>query len=172
MDMSLYPAERLNMGLSAGAIAASFAFATPHFASSLALGAAMEAMNFRFLHRAGDLLVGRIVDGAGPWVGVLGMRMGLLCGGLVAALVAGADPLGLVIGLSLAMPATVIAALRNPPEFIEQPLAEVPAPDDPSWDQYSVWRVDSIEPRDEESDAAEYLPRDARDAEESEETRW
>ena len=53
--MKLYPAERLNMGISAGAIAASLAVTTPLFASSLALGAAMEAVNFRFLHRAGEL---------------------------------------------------------------------------------------------------------------------
>lgn len=139
--MNLYPAERINMGISAGAIAASFAFATPHFASSLALGAALEALNFRFLHGAGELLFGGVVNGSGPWVGVLGMRMGLFCGGLVAALLAGAHPLGLVIGLSLAMPATVIAALRHRPEIIDQPLATVPAPDDPSWDQYSVWRA-------------------------------
>jgi hypothetical protein len=153
--MNIYPAERLNMGISAGAIAASFAFATPHFASSLALGAAIEAVNFRFLHRASELLFHGVMSGGGPWVGVLGMRMGILSGGLIAALVAGADALGLVIGLSLAMPATVISALRHRPEIIEQPLADVPAPDDPSWDEFNVWRAGLDGPEEEEREASE-----------------
>ena len=169
--MNIYPAERVNMGISAGAIAASFAFATPHFASSLALGAALEAMKFRFLHRASELLFGGVVAGSGPWVGVLGMRMGLFCGGLVAALFAGADPLGLVIGISIAMPATVIAALRHRPEIIDQPLAEVPPPDDPWWDHYSVWRAGPVEVN-EDSDANDDLEADSSGGCESEETRW
>ena len=49
--MKLERVERLNLGLSAGAVAASFAIATPHFATSLALGAFLEAMNFGAMHR-------------------------------------------------------------------------------------------------------------------------
>ena len=145
--MKLYPAERINMGLSAGAIATSFAIATPHFASSLALGAALEAMNFRFLHGSADLLFGRVVASGGAWVGVLALRLGLLCVGIAGAMIAGADPLGLVLGLSIAMPATVISALFDRPEVIEQPLEEVPPVDDPSWDEFSVWRVGDVSDR-------------------------
>lgn len=138
--MKLHPAERLNMGISAGAVAASFAIATPHFASSLALGAALEALNFRFLHSSAEFVFAGVVRASGPWVGVLALRLTLLCAGIGAAMWAGAHPLGLVLGLSLTMPATVITALWNRPEVIEQPLATVPPPDDPSWDQYSIWR--------------------------------
>jgi len=102
--MKLYPAERLNMGISAGAVAASWAVTTPEFAGSLALGAAIEAVNFRFLHRAGEGLFEGVINGSGPWVSVLFMRFGLLAGGIWAAIALGANPLALVIGLSLVMP--------------------------------------------------------------------
>ncbi len=62
---------------------------------------------------------------------------------------AGADPIGLVLGLSLVMPATVMAAYWNRPAVGEHELEAPLAPDDPSWDEYSVWRA--AEPmRDEE----------------------
>ncbi len=63
---------------------------------------------------------------------------------------AGAHPLGLVLGLSIAMPATIFAALWNRPEIVEQALQEVPPPDDASWDQYSVWRADERADLDDE----------------------
>jgi hypothetical protein len=137
--MKLYPAEKLNMGIGAGAIAASFAIASPHFAGSLAIGAALEAVNFRFLHRTAEALFTGVVNGGGPWVVVLVLRLGLVFGGIIAAMLSGADPVGLVIGLSLAMPATVIAAVVGRPEHV--PVEPAPAldPADPSWDAYSVW---------------------------------
>jgi hypothetical protein len=148
--MKLYPAERINMGISAGAIAASFAFATPHFAGSLALGAALQALNFRFLHGTAEALFGGVVGGSGPWVAVLGLRFGILGLGIAAAMLAGADPLGMVIGLSIAMPASVATALWNRPEVVEQaPNAALP-PDDSSWDQYSVWRAAEREEEEDE----------------------
>ncbi len=150
--MKLYPAERLNMGISAGAVAASFAFATPHFASSLALGAAMEALNFRFLHGGAEMLFTGVVNGGKPWIAVLGLRLSLLCGGIVAAMFAGADPIGLVLGLSISMPATVAAALWNRPAVIEQAPGAALPPDDPSWDNYSVWRAGDRDPAEAEDE--------------------
>ncbi|MFT5695108.1 MAG: hypothetical protein ACI9QQ_001083, partial [Myxococcota bacterium] len=100
--MKFYPAEKLNLGISAGAVAASLAIATPHFAGSLAIGAALETMNFRFLHRTADALFSGIVQGGGPWVVVLILRLGLVFAGIIAAMMTGADPIALVIGLSLA----------------------------------------------------------------------
>ncbi len=152
--MKLYPAERMNMGISAGAVAATFAVATPHFAGSLALGAALEAVNFRFLHGVAEYLVGGEVGGSGMWLGVLGLRLSMLCGGIGAAMFAGAHPVGLVLGLSIAMPATVIAALWNRPEIVEQPLQDVLPPDDPSWDEYSVWRAAERAVQDDEEEMA------------------
>ena len=40
--MALARVEQLNLGLSAGAVAASYMLVTPHFASSLAAGAFLE----------------------------------------------------------------------------------------------------------------------------------
>ncbi|MCH7867880.1 MAG: hypothetical protein IH881_09300 [Myxococcales bacterium] len=138
-SMKLYPAEKLNMGIGAGAIAASFAIASPHFAGSLAIGVALEAVNFRFLHRTAEALFTGVVNGGGPWVVVLGLRLGLVFGGIIAALMSGADPVGLVIGLSLAMPATVAAAVWNRPKLVPQDPAPAIGPEDPSWDEFSVW---------------------------------
>jgi len=137
----LYPAERVNLGISAGAVAASFAVVSPHFAGSLAAGAVLEAMNFRFMHGVAEALFAGVVNGGGPWVGVLSLRIGLVIGGIVAAMTLGADPLALVLGLSLAMPASVIAALLNRPEVVDQEPNPGLDADDPSWDRYSIWRA-------------------------------
>jgi hypothetical protein len=139
--VKFYPAERVNMGISAGAVAASFAAVSPHFAGSLAIGAVLEALNFRFMHGVAEALFAGVVNGGGPWVGALSLRIGLVIGGIAVAMTAGANPLALVIGLSLAMPASVIAALLNRPEVIEQEPAAGLDADDPSWDLYSVWRA-------------------------------
>ena len=138
--MKLYPAERLNMGISAGAVAASFAIASPHFAGSLAIGAALETMNFRFLHRTGEELFAGVVSGSGPWVVVLALRLSFMFAGIVVAMLGGADPLALIIGLSLVMPATVAAAIWHRPEVVPHELNPAIDPEDPVWDGYSVWR--------------------------------
>jgi hypothetical protein len=148
--MQLDPMERLNMGLSAGAIAASFAVATPHFATSLACGAAIEALNFRFLYRSAQALFGGELANQNMWLAVFGLRFGLLAAGIIAAMVVGADPLGLVLGLSLVMPAAVISAVWNRPPVLDHPPTSPLAPEDPSWERYSIWRAAEVEPADEE----------------------
>lgn len=151
--MKFYTAEKLNLGIGAGAIAASFAVASPHFAGSLAFGAALEAVNFRFLHRTAEALFTGVVSGGGPWVVVLALRLGLVFGGIIAAMLSGADPVGLVIGLSLAMPATIVAAIAGRPKLVPQDPAPALDPADPTWDQYSVWNPgQEIPPRDQETE--------------------
>jgi hypothetical protein len=82
------------------------------------------------------------VQGGGPWVVVLILRLGLVFAGIIAAMMTGADPIALVIGLSLAMPATVAAAVWHRPAIEEVAAQDAPAidPDDSSWDDFSVWR--------------------------------
>jgi len=137
--------ERLNLTMSAGAVAASFAVATPHFALSLATGAALEAVNLGALHRYSRLLFSGELPGAGPWVGSFGIRFLLLAIGIVVALSAGANPAGLLVGLSVAVPAAVIDAWRNRPPYVDPATLPVTAPDDPAWDRWSVWRVRELE---------------------------
>lgn len=144
--MQLEPMERLNMGISAGAIAASLVVATPHFAGSLAVGAALEAMNFRFLHRCSQAFFDGIVVGERPWLALFGLRFLLLAAGIVGSIWAGANPAGLVLGLSLVMPAVVIYAIRNRPPVVESPGEPPMAPDDERWDHYSIWRASEIAP--------------------------
>ncbi len=143
--MRLEPTERMNLTLSAGAIAASFAVAGPHFASSLALGALFEALNFRALNRTARALFDGEIAGGKPWVTVLAFRLVALVAAIAFAIHAGAHPIGLVLGLSMAMPASVIVALRNRPPVVPAEELESLPPDDPSWDTYSIWRFREVE---------------------------
>lgn len=146
------PIERLNLTLSAGAVAASLALASPGFAMSLAIGAGLEAINFRGLRRSAQFLFWGEISGSGPWLGVYGLRYGLLVIGIGAALYFGAHPVGLIVGLSLIMPATVIEAWRNRPPI--DPDAPALEPDDPDWDRWDPWLARELSPTEEEDDEA------------------
>ena len=77
MALALATVERWNLGLSAGAVAASWALMTPHFATSVAAGAFIEAINLGAIHRAARRLFAGELMTAG-WVGGLAMRFVLL----------------------------------------------------------------------------------------------
>jgi hypothetical protein len=128
--------ERTNLALSAGAVVVSLAVATPSFAVSLATGAALESINFRGLRRSARLLFGGRVAGGG-YSAMFGLRFGLLSIGVAASIAAGAHPIGLLLGLSLIVPAVLIDAWRNRPAV--QPDAPALAADDPSWDRWDPW---------------------------------
>lgn len=149
--MQIDPIERTNLTLSAGAVALSLVFASPVFALSLAIGAALEAFNFRGLRRSAQFLFWGQIRGGGGWLGVYSLRMSLLVIGMGTALYFGAHPLGLVIGLSLIMPAVVIEAWRSRPQV--DPQAPVLAEDDPAWDRWNAWLARENDP-DEEREAS------------------
>jgi hypothetical protein len=129
--------ERLNFGISAGAVAASFALATPAFAASLAVGAAIEAINYRALRAgAAQLFAGNLVAGK-AWAMGFGIRFAFLAVAISLALGAGAHPVALVIGLSTTIPAVLIAAWRQRPAIDRN--APALAADDPSWDAWNPW---------------------------------
>jgi len=135
--MSIDPIERWNIAISAGAVATSLAVATPLFATSLAVGAALEAANFRALRRSTQFLFSGVMPGPRAWAAIFGMRFGLLAIGIVAAIYLGADAIGLVVGLSLIVPATVIETWRSrPPIDSSAPRLD---DDDPSWDRWNPW---------------------------------
>ena len=145
--MKLERVERLNLTLSAGAVAATFAFASPHVASSLAIGAALEAMNFGALIRGARIYLGGGEQGSGPWLALFSVRFILLGAGIVLAMQAGAHPVALVCGLSIAIPTVLIDGWLNRPAIDPEAPAEggwgewsVPPPEDESWDRYSIWR--------------------------------
>jgi hypothetical protein len=145
--MSIDPIERTNLTLSAGAVAASFAFGSTAFALSLALGAALEAFNFRGLRRSAQFLFWGQIAGSRGWLGVYSLRMSLLVIGIGAALYFGAHPVGLLIGLSLIMPAAVIEAWRARPPV--DPSAPALAEDDPSWERWNAWFARENEERED-----------------------
>ncbi|HTY18262.1 MAG TPA: hypothetical protein VMH82_11085 [Myxococcota bacterium] len=138
------PIERLNLALSAGAVAASFAVASPAFATSLALGAAIESVNFRVLRSASRrALSGELAPG-GAWVAGFSLRFVLLAVAISFALRAGAQPVALVIGLSMIVPAAIAGAwVQRPPVGEPEPG---PPTDDESWDRWNPWLAREREP--------------------------
>jgi hypothetical protein len=146
--LALHPMERLNFGISAGAIAVSLAVAPPSFSLSLALGVALEAVNFRALRVSASRLFTGEPRGSRAWTALFAMRLTLLLASMALALAAGAHPIGLLAGVSTIVPAALIGAwLMRPPI---DPAAPSLPPDDPSWDLYSVWRAAERDPIGEE----------------------
>jgi hypothetical protein len=145
--MSIDPIQRTNLTLSAGAVAASFAFASPLFATSLAVGVLLETLNFRSLRRSAQYLLEGQIDGSRGWLGIYSLRMATLAVGIVAALYFGAHPIGLLIGLSLIVPACLIEAWRARPPV--DPTAPALAEDDPAWERWSPWLAREVEERED-----------------------
>jgi hypothetical protein len=146
--MKFDPIEKMNLAIAAGGVSASLALSTPAFASSLALGAAFGALNFRTLRTASEKLFSGELAGSGPWVALLGLRFVLLAAAIGFSLHAGAHPVALVIGLSAIVPATVIGAWTMRPAI--DPNAPALEPDDPEWDRWNAWKASEVDPVDED----------------------
>jgi len=146
--------ERLNLAFSAGAVATSAVVASPLFTASLALGAALEVVNFRALRRATDALFAGHVSGARPWTFLFALRFAFLAAVMYLAIEAGAHPIGLLIGLSAIVPASLLVAWRSQPPVVESSIP-VPPPDDPSWDQWNPWLARERTDVEEEADVEE-----------------
>ena len=122
--------------ITASAAAVGFVAASPRFALSLLLGAALQTLNFRGLfslaHRA-FVLESRAASG-------LALRLPLFGALLFLAIRVGVDAAGLLVGITTLVPAVVIAAWQaRPRDAADVSALPAPAPDDPSWDQYSPW---------------------------------
>jgi hypothetical protein len=125
-----------HLAFSAAASALAFAFVSPRFALGLALGAALQTMNFRGLFglaRMAFALQARAASG-------FALRLPLFGALVFLAIRAGVDAAGLLAGVTTLVPAVVIAAWQSRPRDAAD-TAALPAlaPDDPSWDQYSLW---------------------------------
>jgi len=142
--MHLDPIERVSLTISASAVGAAYALAPTPFAAGVAVGAALEAVNLRIQVRAARRMFAGEFGGAGPWVSGFGMRFGLMALGMIGALTLGTDPAGLVVGVSLAVPAVVVWAWRNRPAELHFEPEPALAPDDPSWDRWNVWSVGNL----------------------------
>jgi hypothetical protein len=140
----------LCLALSAGAAAASWVLVSPRFASSVALGAALEAVNFRALFRYWQrALLGSERFGWTRFAS-FGLRFVALGAALWLALELGAHPAGLLVGLSLVIPGVVIAAWRARPA--PDPDAPSLAADDPGWDTWNPWLARERDPSDGEDE--------------------
>jgi len=117
MKFSLARVEQWNLGLSASAVAASLALATPHFATSLAAGAFLEAVNLGALRRSAlRFFAGRMTR---SWTGAFALRFLALAVAIFLTLQAGANPVALLIGMSITMPAVLIDAWLNRPPILD-----------------------------------------------------
>jgi hypothetical protein len=149
--VALDPIQRMNLKLSAGAVAASLVLATPVFAFSLLAGALLESFNFHALRRSAQFLFWGQIDCGRGWMGVFALRFSLLALGIIAALHFGADPVGLLIGLSLMIPAVAIEAWRARPAV--DASAPALASDDPSWDRWNPWLARERDPVEEDEES-------------------
>jgi len=146
--LKIDPIERTNFALSAGAVAASLVLATPAFALSLGFGALLEAVNFRGLRRAAQFLFWGEIASSRGWQAVFALRFALLVIGIGSALAFGAHPVGLLVGLSLIIPAAVFEAWRARPPI--DPNAPALAEDDPSWERWNAWLAREEDPKEED----------------------
>lgn len=114
--MTTRPIEHLHVFLSAGAVAGAAVFASPHFALSVGVGALLEGFNFRGLSLASHALFRGALRGGTAWLVLLVLRLGLVGALLFAAIrFGGIDPIGVLVGLSVVLPASVIGAWRIRP---------------------------------------------------------
>ena len=136
--MGLDRTEQLNWTIAGGALATSAALAPAPFTLSMALGVALEAVNYRALRRSTELVFGGQLTGGRAWSAGFGLRIAFLALAMTVAIGSGAHPVGLVIGLSTIVPAVIVAALRQPIVAPADAIA-APPPDDPSWDEWNAW---------------------------------
>lgn len=130
------PVQRWNAALAGGVCATAWFLATPGFVGSVALGAVLEAMNFRSLRRNGEMVFGQAVSGSALVVAGFGLRFSLLLAAITGSLYAGAHPVGLVIGLSLIVPSSLISAwIARPRDTDATPLD----PEEANWDEWNPW---------------------------------
>ena len=135
--MTLDPIERTSLTLSAGAIAAASALATPHFAVSLATGAVLSAINFRALRASAVAAFFGELDGRMIWNGLFAIRFAFLAVAIGIATSAGVHPAGLCVGLSLVVPAAFVEAWRTRPPI--DPNAPALDAGDEAWDLWNPW---------------------------------
>jgi hypothetical protein len=140
-----------NLAFSAGACAVSFAAVSPRFAAGLALGALLEAANFRSLFRSCERIFFGGGPGAGAAIATFGLRFVLLGAVIFVALRAGVHPAGLLVGLSLIVPASVLAAWRARPPL--DPAAPALAGDDPAWERWNPWLARERDEAEEEEES-------------------
>jgi hypothetical protein len=160
--LSLAKVEQWNLGLSVSAVAASGARAAPpvaarHFATSLAAGAFLEAVNLGALRRSAlAFFEGRM---SGSWQGTFALRFLGLGVAIFLSLHVGANPVALLIGMSIAMPAVLIDAWLNRPPILDAATLPVFLDDLEAGDASDEKRADrgGIEP-----DAARWAAGDER----------
>ena len=116
----------------------SLAFVSTVFSLSVAVGTAIEAVNYRVLRRATDRLFSGQLTGGRAWSAAFALRFFFLGAAMTVAILAGAHPVGLVLGLSTIVPAAIVVAWRKRPTAAPA-TAPPPAPDDPSWDRWNPW---------------------------------
>ncbi len=99
------------------------------------LGTALQTLNFRGLYA----LAQRAFSNEARAASGFALRIPLFGLLVFVAIAVGVDAAGLLSGITLLVPAVVIAAWQARPRVL--PASELPAlaPEDPSWDDWSPW---------------------------------
>jgi hypothetical protein len=123
-------------GFTATAALAALWLATPKVALGLLLGAALQTLNFRGMYG----LTRRAFTQQARAASGFALRLPLFAALVLVAIKAGVDVAGLLAGITLLVPAVIVAAWQSRPrDAADSAAAPALAPDDPSWDQYSPW---------------------------------
>ncbi len=131
------PIERANLAFGAGAVATSAVLAPPAFAASVAVGAVLEALNYRAMTVGARRMFSGETQGQAIWMALFALRFLMLGGAIFLAVRGGLDGRGLALGFSVILPASILGAWRVRPE--PGPATPAPPPDDPSWDDWNPW---------------------------------
>jgi hypothetical protein len=133
--------------ISAFAALLGFALATPKFALSLLLGAALQTLNFRGLFVFAQSAFENQARAASGFA----LRLPLFGALVFVAIKSGVDAAGLLAGITTLVPSVLIAAWQARPVDVAD-LSALPAlaADDPSWDHYSLWLAREREAQREE----------------------
>jgi hypothetical protein len=151
VSVSFDRAEQINWTIAGGVLATSAVLASAPFTASLAVGVALEAVNYRALRRSAQLFFAGELQGGRAWGAAFGLRFALLAVAMTVAIGAGAHPVGLAIGLSTMVPALLIAAARQRPDASIAPAPGL-APDDPGWEDWNAWTASERRRSDEDEE--------------------
>jgi len=135
-----------HLAFTAAAGLAAFALATPKFALSLLLGAALQTLNFRGLFALAQHAFAQQARAASGFA----LRLPLFGVLVFVAIRAGVDPGGLLCGITTLVPAVIAAAWQARPRPVAASELPALAPEDPSWDEWSPWLARERETKREE----------------------
>ena len=147
----VFNAQLLNLLICGSLLVGAAFFVSPRFASSIAMGIALESFNLRNLRRSAHFFIhGAAAQGA-AWIPSAALRFGLSILVVAVTISYGASPMGLVLGVISLFPALIYDSwkqLKALPVQVNQPAT------DEEWELWNPWLANETIQRDDEQDEA------------------